>query len=121
MDIWRYFRYTWLTPYNTVPGRNINFLIRNAAKPKHPVMGIATLASPMMNLSVRDNYIGWTIDAVENKLQRKKRVHEYEEQRQKRSGRRTRKLESPIIQNGLRPRKNTKRGSASSAPIYEKP
>jgi hypothetical protein len=80
MDIWRYFRYTWLTPYNTVPGRNINFVIRNAAKPKDPVMGIATLASPMMNLSVRDNYIGWTIDAVENKLQRKKRIHEYEEQ-----------------------------------------
>jgi hypothetical protein len=80
MDIWRYFRYTWLTPYNTVPGRNINFLIRNAAKPKDPVMGITTLASPMMNLSVRDDYIGWTIDAVENKLQRKKRVHEYEEQ-----------------------------------------
>ncbi|UWG49229.1 hypothetical protein AArcCO_4054 (plasmid) [Halalkaliarchaeum sp. AArc-CO] len=80
MDIWRYFRYTWLTPYNTVPGRNINFLIRNAAKPKDPVMGIATLASPMMNLSVRDDYIGWTIDAVEDKLQRKKRVHEYEEQ-----------------------------------------
>jgi hypothetical protein len=80
MDIWRYFRYTWLTPYNTVPGRNINFLIRNAAKPKDPVMGIATLASPMMNLSVRDDYIGWTVDAVENKLQRKKRVHEYEEQ-----------------------------------------
>ena len=80
MDIWRYFRYTWLTPYNTVPGRNINFLIRNAAKPKDPVMGIATLASPMMNLSVRDDYIGWTINAVENKLQRRKQVHEYEEQ-----------------------------------------
>jgi len=80
MDIWRYFRYTWLTPYNTVPGRNINFLIRNAAKPKDPVVGIATLASPMMNLSVRDDHIGWTIDAVEDKLQRKKRVHEYEEQ-----------------------------------------
>ena len=80
MDIWRYFRYTWLTPYNTVPGRNINFLIRNAAKPKDPVMGIATLASPMMNLSVRDNFIGWTIDAVEDKLQRKHRIHEYEEQ-----------------------------------------
>ncbi|WP_423743920.1 Druantia anti-phage system protein DruA (plasmid) [Haladaptatus sp. SPP-AMP-3] len=80
MDIWRYFRYTWLTPYNTVPGRNINFLIRNAAKPKNPVMGIATLASPMMNLAVRDKYIGWRIEAVEEKLQRRKRVHEYEEQ-----------------------------------------
>ncbi|QZA89541.1 DUF4338 domain-containing protein [Salinarchaeum sp. IM2453] len=80
MDIWRYFRYTWLTPYNTVPGRNINFLIRNKAKPNHPVMGIASLASPMMNLSVRDDFIGWTIDAVEQNLQRKKRVHEYKEQ-----------------------------------------
>lgn len=80
MDIWRYFRYTWLTPYNTVPGRNINFLIRNAAEPNNPVMGLATLASPMMNMSVRDDYIGWTIDTVEDKLQRKKRVHEYEEQ-----------------------------------------
>lgn len=80
MDIWRYFRYTWLTPYNTVPGRNINFLIRNKAKRNHPVMGIATLASPMMNLTVRDDYIGWTIDAVEDELPRKKREHEYEEQ-----------------------------------------
>ncbi len=80
MDIWRYFRYTWLTPYNTVPGRNINFLIRNRAKRKHPVMGIATIASPMMNLTVRDNYIGWTIDAVKENLKRKKRVHEYEEE-----------------------------------------
>jgi len=32
MDIWRYFRYTWLTPYNTVPGRNINFLIRKRSE-----------------------------------------------------------------------------------------
>lgn len=79
MDIWRYFRYTWLTPYNTVPGRNINFLIRNGAKRNHPVMGIATLASPMMNLTVRDNYIGWTIDAVEEEIKRRQRVHEYEE------------------------------------------
>lgn len=79
-DIWRYFRYTWLTPYNTVPGRNINFLIRNRAMPHHPVMGIATLASPMMNLSVRDDYIGWTIDAVTETLKRQKRIHEYEEQ-----------------------------------------
>lgn len=79
MDIWRYFRYTWLTPYNTVPGRNINFLIRNAAQRKDPVMGIATLASPMMNMSVRDDHIGWRIEALEEELQRKKRELEYEE------------------------------------------
>jgi hypothetical protein len=80
MDIWRYFRYTWLTPYNTVPGRNINFLIRNAAQPKDPVMGIASLASPMMNLTVRDEHIGWKIEAVEEQLKRKERELEYEEQ-----------------------------------------
>lgn len=80
MDIWRYFRYTWLTPYNTVPGRNINFLIRDEARENDPVMGIASIASPMMNLTVRDEHIGWTIDALEDRLERKKRVHEYEEQ-----------------------------------------
>jgi len=80
MDIWRYFRYTWLTPYNTVPGRNINFLIRDAARENDPVMGIASIASPMMNLTVRDKHIGWTIDALEDRLKRKKRIHEYEEQ-----------------------------------------
>jgi len=48
-DIWRYFRYTWLTPYNQVPGRNINFLIRDASREHHPIMGIASLASSMMN------------------------------------------------------------------------
>jgi len=80
MDIWRYFRYTWLTPYNTVPGRNINFLIRDAAREHDPVMGIASLASPMMNLTVRDESIGWTFDGLKQRLERKKQVHEIEEQ-----------------------------------------
>lgn len=80
MDIWRYFRYTWLTPYNTVPGRNINFLIRDKARENDPVMGIASIASPMMNLTVRDEHIGWTIDALDDRLDRKMRLHEYEEQ-----------------------------------------
>lgn len=77
-DIWRYFRYTWLTPYNSVPGRNINFLIRDAAREHHPVMGIASLASSMMNLRKRDQYIGWRIDAVEETLERKQTQVEYE-------------------------------------------
>lgn len=79
MDIWRYFRYTWLTPYNTVPGRNINFLIRDAARQNDPVMGIASLASSMMNLSVRDQEIGWQIDGLEERLERKQRTHRYKE------------------------------------------
>jgi hypothetical protein len=79
-DIWRYFRYTWLTPYNSVPGRNINFLIRDAAREHHPVMGIASLASSMMNLKQRDKFIGWRVDAVREELERKSRVLEIEEQ-----------------------------------------
>ena len=78
-DIWRYFRYTWLTPYNSVPGRNINFLIRDAAREHHPVMGIASLASSMMNLKQRDKHIGWRVDALEESLERKYREVEYEE------------------------------------------
>jgi len=80
MDIWRYFRYTWLTPYNTVPGRNINFLIRDAAREHDPVMGIASLASPMMNLTVRDESIGWTFDGLKQRLEREKQIHKIEEQ-----------------------------------------
>jgi hypothetical protein len=80
MDIWRYFRYTWLTPYRTVPGRNINLLVRNAALPKDPVIGIASIASPMMNLKPRDEHIGWTVDAIEQELERWKRIHKYEEE-----------------------------------------
>lgn len=79
-DIWRYFRYTWLTPYNQVPGRNINFLIRDAAQEKDPVIGIASLASSMMNLRERDKYIGWRIDAVREELERKHRALKVEEQ-----------------------------------------
>jgi hypothetical protein len=80
MDIWRYFRYTWLTPYHTVPGRNVNFLIRDAARDHHPVMGIASLGSAMMNITPRDEYIGWTIDSLEERLERNQRELEYEEQ-----------------------------------------
>ena len=79
-DIWRYFRYTWLTPYNSVPGRNINFLVRDAAREYHPVMGIASLASSMMNLKDRDKHIGWRIDALEAALERRTRFHEIEHQ-----------------------------------------
>jgi len=77
-DIWRYFRYTWLTPNNSVPGRNINFLVRDAARENHPVMGIASLASSMMNLRKRDQHIGWRFDAVETELEQKERKLEYE-------------------------------------------
>jgi hypothetical protein len=67
-DIWRYFRHTWAHEYRAIPGRQLLVLIRNAARPKRPVIGIAMLASPVMRVTVRDNWIGWLRDAMEVRL-----------------------------------------------------
>jgi len=67
-DIWRYFRHTWAHEYRPIPGRQLLVLIRNAARPKRPVMGIAMLASPVMRVTVRDNWIGWLREAAEANL-----------------------------------------------------
>ncbi len=61
-DIWRYFRYTWITTYKSLPGRSISILIRDAAAEHHPVIGIAALGSSMAQLTKRDRWIGWEAD-----------------------------------------------------------
>lgn len=58
-DIWRYFRHTWSTPYESVPGRSMMFLVRDAAAASHPVMGIGALSSAAVQLDARDRFIGW--------------------------------------------------------------
>jgi hypothetical protein len=68
-DIWRYFRHTWAHEYRAVPGRQMLVLIRNAARPLRPVMGIAMLASPVMRLACRDSWIGWLRDAAHERLE----------------------------------------------------
>ncbi|MBI3467534.1 MAG: DUF4338 domain-containing protein [Planctomycetes bacterium] len=64
VDIWRYFRHTWANPYKSVPGRSMMVLIRDAAVPFHPVIGIAALSSAAVAVTVRDEWIGWTAAAV---------------------------------------------------------
>ncbi len=59
MDVWRYFRHTWATRYRSTPGRNLFYLIRDAARPNHPVMGITALGNAVMQLGPRDDAIGW--------------------------------------------------------------
>ena len=71
-DIWRYFRYTWSIPYKTMPGRNLFYLVRDRLQPFHPVIGIFALGNSVLNLSVRDNDIGWTVDAIKEQIKRKK-------------------------------------------------
>lgn len=58
-DIWRYFRHTWSNAYSTVPGRSMGILIRDRAEPNHPVIGIAALSSPVVQIAERDKWIGW--------------------------------------------------------------
>lgn len=73
-DIWRYFRYTWSIPYKTMPGRNIYYLVRDRMQPYHPVIGIFALGNSVLNLTVRDDDIGWTIDAIKKNMARKASV-----------------------------------------------
>lgn len=65
IDIWRYFRHTWRHEYRSIPGRQMMLLVRNRARPNRPVIGIAMLASPVMRLSTRDDWIGWLRPAAE--------------------------------------------------------
>lgn len=78
-DIWRYFRYTWSIPYKTMPGRNLFYLVRDAAQPFHPVIGIFALGNSVLNLTVRDDEIGWTLDSIKKVMERKKKVECCEE------------------------------------------
>ncbi len=79
-DIWRYFRYTWSIPYKTMPGRNIYYLVRDEAQENHPVIGIFALGNSVLNLTVRDNDIGWTVDAVDTNMARRQDVQKSNKQ-----------------------------------------
>lgn len=78
-DIWRYFRYTWSIPYKTMPGRNIYYLVRDAHQAYHPIIGIFALGNSVLNLTVRDNDIGWTVEAIKQNMSRKSVKYRYEE------------------------------------------
>jgi hypothetical protein len=63
-DIWRYFRHTWVNSYKSVPGRSMMILIRDGAVKYHPVIGIACLASSVVQQSARDKWIGWDAESA---------------------------------------------------------
>lgn len=59
-EIWRYFRYTWSIPQVPVPGRQLLYLVRDAAHPHHPVVAITSLNNcPLEMGETRETYIGW--------------------------------------------------------------
>lgn len=63
-DVWRYFRHTWSTPYQSIPGRSMMILVRDAAAFFHPVIGIAAVSSAAVAITSRDEAIGWTPEAL---------------------------------------------------------
>lgn len=67
-EIWRYFRLTWSTPAETTPGRTMQYLIRDAAHPMHAVMGIASLENCAVQITCRDDFIGWNQKAYIDRL-----------------------------------------------------
>ena len=71
MDIWRYFRHTWTNQYTNVPGRSIMLLVRDAAAVNHPVMGIAAISSPIIQIRERDMWLGWHPETFVQRVQSK--------------------------------------------------
>ena len=59
VDIWRYCRYTWSLPLSQQPGRGMLYLVRDAAREFHPIVGIGALGNSVVQLGCRDEEIGW--------------------------------------------------------------
>jgi hypothetical protein len=67
-DIWRYSRLQWSIPYQSTPGRNMHYLIRDDAGPNRPVIGIAALGNAILGLNQRDDALGWSVRSLSNRL-----------------------------------------------------
>ena len=63
-DIWRYSRLQWSIPYQSTPGRNLHYLIRDDAGPNRPVIGIAALGNAILGLNQRDDALGWSVRSL---------------------------------------------------------
>ena len=67
-DVWRYARHFWSIPYQSTPGRNLFYLVRDAALPDRPLIGIAALGNPVLGLAKRDDHFGWSANGLERRL-----------------------------------------------------
>ena len=67
-EIWRYARHFWSIPYQSTPGRNMFYLVRDCAVDARPVMGIAALGNPILGLNQRDHFFGWSISSLDKRL-----------------------------------------------------
>jgi hypothetical protein len=68
-DVWRYFRFTWTIPATNIPGRQLFYLVRDAADPNHAVIGIAALCNSPLQMRERDTALGWTLEAFTQEVE----------------------------------------------------
>ena len=67
-DVWRYARHFWSIPYQSTPGRNMFYLVRDEGHAARPLIGIAALGNPVLGLSQRDDYYGWSARRLRRNL-----------------------------------------------------
>ena len=67
-EVWRYARHFWSIPYQSTPGRNLFYLVRDAALPERPLIGIAALGNPVLGMAKRDDHFGWSANGLERRL-----------------------------------------------------
>lgn len=59
LDLFRFFRFYWSSPYSEYVGRRIKLLIRDKGLPQKPLIGIAALGSSIVHIPERDMWIKW--------------------------------------------------------------
>jgi Druantia protein DruA len=59
LNIFRFFRFYWSSPYSEYVGRRIKLLIRDDALPEKPLIGIAALGSSIVHIPDRDIWVKW--------------------------------------------------------------
>jgi len=67
-DVWRYARHFWSIPYQSTPGRNMFFLVRDAGVVSRPLIGIAAFGNAVLGLSQRDDFYGWSPRGLRDRL-----------------------------------------------------
>ena len=67
-DVWRYARHFWSIPYQSTPGRNMYYLVRDGAAAGRPLIGIAALGNTVLGLAQRDDYAGWSARGLLTRL-----------------------------------------------------
>jgi hypothetical protein len=63
LNIFRFFRFYWSSPYSEYVGRRIKLLIRDSALPQRPLIGIAALGSTIVHIPDRDKWVEWDTKA----------------------------------------------------------